>query len=85
MSVPAGFSINTNGDINLSSKQNVNITGAPGVGSININYKTTNFNNGVNFNDDTTFTRPPLFNNSLDKLHSMTGLTQGDTIVYSGS
>ena len=78
MSIP-GYSIHTNGNINLISNGTEN--------AINIGAKTCNINAGVFFNSDVEFRSNTLFGNVLDKLTGISTTTplEGDTFVYSGS
>ncbi len=73
-----GYSINTNGDINLISNGDNTV--------INMGAKTCNINAGVFFNSDVEFRSNTLFGNVLDKLTGIsTTPLDGDTFVYSGS
>jgi hypothetical protein len=71
-----GYSIYTNGDINLISNGTTN--------AINIDAKSCNMNADVFFNNNVEFNSGTLFGNVLDKLTGISSLTpsDGDTFVY---
>ena len=75
MSIP-GYSIHTNGDINLISNGDNTV--------INMGAKSCNMNADVFFNNNVEFKSNTLFGNVLDKLTGISSLTpsDGDTFVY---